>query len=95
MESQGINKFPLPMSTLPLGVVACGKVPYAYQKTKYVTLTNNSKENVAKRTYHTIDVNLIIDMDGKSITNNPITIQIAKSLCKVELLCTYMWSLHS
>ena len=50
---------------------------------------------VAKGICHSVDADLIIDMDGKPLGDNRVAIQVAESLCEAEVPSSWMWSMRS
>ena len=49
---------------------------------------------VAKGICHSVDANLVIDMDGKPLDNNRVAIHVAESLCEAKVPSLWMWSMR-
>ena len=83
------------MPTLPPNVAVCDGIPRGSWNTKYVTLRNKVGDDVARGNSHSVDADLVIDMDGKPLVEDRIAIQIVESLCEAEVPLGWMWSMHS
>ena len=95
MENPVTDEFDGRVPTLPPGVAACEGLPRASWGTKCVTLTNEDGVEVAKGICHSIDVDFVVDMDGKSLGDDRVAIHIAESLCEAEVPSSWMWSMRS
>jgi len=69
MDTPSVNEFVLPLPTLSLGVATCEGIPHSSWITKIITLTNEAKIEVAKGIFHNVNVDLVIDMDGKPLSD--------------------------
>ena len=95
MDTSGANEIAVLVPVLPHGVAPCKDIPRSAWYTKCVTLRNESAVEVAKGICHSIDANLIIDMDKKPLGDNRNAIQVAESLCEAEVPSSWMWSMRS
>jgi len=55
---------------LSADVVDCKGLPQKYWITREVTLINEARDDIAKTVCQSVDVDLIIDMDGKPFGDN-------------------------
>ena len=90
MEAHSPSDFEMPMPTLPPDVVVCDSIPQGSWNTKCVTLRNEAEDDVAKGICHSVDADLMIDMDGKPLGEDRVAIQIAESLCEAEVPSSWM-----
>ena len=95
METLYSDEFALTMPTLPPGVAPCKGMARSSWLTKAVTLTNEAGMDVAKAICHSIDVSLVIDVNGEALGDDRVAVQIAESLFEDEVPLAWMWSLHS
>jgi hypothetical protein len=56
--------------TLPDGVAQCEGFGWPTWITKFVTLTNDVRLDVAKGICHNVNVDLVVDSDGKPLVMN-------------------------
>ena len=70
-------------------------IPRSAWYMKCVTLQNESAVEVTKGICHSIDADLVIDMDRKPLGDNRVAIQVAESLCEAEVPSSWMWSMRS
>ena len=89
------NDFEVSVPVLPPGVVPCEGIPRTSWFTKCVTLQYEAGFEVEKEICHSVDAELIIDMEGKPLGDDWVAIQIAESLYESEVPFAWMWSLHS
>ena len=95
MEIHTLSDFEVPVPTLPPDVAVCDGIPCGSWNTKCVTLRNEARDDVAKGICHSMDADLVIDMDGKPLEEDRVAIQIAEYLCEAEVPSGWMWSMHS
>jgi len=85
----------IPEEVLQFGVPNCEGVPRTSWYTKGGTLVNDKGEDVARGICHSVDSNLVIDIDGMPLGDHRVAIQIAESLTETEIPSDWMWSMRS
>jgi len=95
MDTLGTNKFAIPLPNLLVSIAPCEGIPCSTWITKVVTLTNEDGVEVAKAICHSVNTHLVIDIDGKPLSDNQVAVQITKSLSEVDISSSWMWSMHS
>jgi hypothetical protein len=86
--------FNVPHPILPDGVAQCegfGRVSWI---TKSVTLTNESRVDVAHGICHSIKAELVVDSDSMSLGNDRVVVQIAESLREEDVPFEWMFSMR-
>ena len=74
MENHVPSEFGFNVPILPPGVAHWGGLASATSNTKAVTLTNESGEDVARGICHSVDADLVIDIDGRPLGDDRIAI---------------------
>ena len=77
------------------GVVQCEGFGWASWITKAVTLTNESRVDVACRICHSVKAELVVDSDGMPLGDDRIAIQIADSLLEEDVPSEWMFSMQA
>ena len=95
MDTHGENDFGAPLPTLPAGVAPCKGIPRDSWSTRAVTLVNKLGVEVAKGVCHSVDADLVVDMDGKALGDDRVAVQIAQSLVEADVPSSWMWSMRS
>ena len=95
MDTSVANEIAMSVLVLPNDVAPCEGIPRSAWYTKCVTFQNESAVEVAKGICHSVDANLVIDMDEKPLDDNRVAIQVAESLCEAEVPSLWMWSMQS
>jgi hypothetical protein len=75
---------------LPDGVAQCEGFGRASWITKSVTLTNESRVDVAHGICHTVKAELVVDSNGMLLGNDCVAIQIAESLLEEDVPSEWM-----
>jgi hypothetical protein len=87
--------FSVPHPFHPDGVVQCEGFGRASWITKSVTLTNESRVDVACGICHSVKAELGVDSDGMPLGNDRIAVQIAKSLLEEDVPSKWMFSMRA
>jgi hypothetical protein len=62
---------------------------------KCIISTNESKVDVARGLYHSINADLVIDSNGMPLGNGHVIVQIAESLLKEDVPSQWMFSMRA
>jgi len=95
IDLYGPEEFANLVPTLPPNVDVCDGIPHAKWIKKCVTLRNKAGMDIANKVCQNVDLEPIINMDGKPLGDNRVAIQIVESLCEEVILFCWMWSMHS
>jgi hypothetical protein len=86
--------FNVPCPVLPDGVAQYEGFGQPSWITKYVTLMNKSRVDVARGICHSVSAELVIDSDGLLLDNDRVTLQIVESLLEEEVPLEWMFSMR-
>jgi hypothetical protein len=62
---------------------------------KFVTLTNESRVDVARGLCHSVKVELVVDNAGMPLDNDRVAVQIAESLLEEDVPSEWMFSIRA
>jgi hypothetical protein len=62
---------------------------------KFVTLTNESRVDVARGICHSVKVELVVDNAGMPLDNDRVAVQIAESLLEEDVPSEWMFSMRA
>jgi len=88
MDLHDSDEFVVRIPILPKVVAVCEGIPRASWHRKPIVLRNEAGDDVVRGVCQPVDVQLIIDIDRKSLGYDYVAIQIAQFLCKKEVSST-------
>ena len=95
MDFHSLDEFATAAPVLSAGVQVCNGIPRAKWVSQPVTLRSEDGVDLARGIYQNIDLDLIIEADGKPLGDDQVAVQIAVSLNEELFSSANMWSLCS
>jgi hypothetical protein len=89
------GNFGLVHPTLPDGVAECKGYGRPAWITKSVTLTSDTRHDIAKGICHSVNVDFVVDSDGQPLGDDRIAVQIAKFLREEDVPSDWMFSMRA
>ncbi len=90
MDIHKLEDFANPVPTLHPDVCTCDGIPHAKWNFKLVTLRNEARDDVANVVLQSVDLDVVVDNDGKPRGNDRVSIQIAQSLHEAKVPTGWM-----
>jgi hypothetical protein len=101
MDTHRPEDFARTIPVLPPGIAVCEGLPRAKWYLKAVTLRSNDGVDVAKALCQNTDPTAVddtVDLNAPAVEplgDDKVFVQIAESLCELEVPSGWMWSIHS